>query len=131
MGNQNDLFEGLAMTAADNVLKPASAKGAGAAPSGKNGNNDAVGSTLPHAAKNGGGGGGEPPDFAPLAGEFGNSLPLAKYAALQYLQYAVSTVKDRALPRVADGQKPVQARILYAMWEMNGRAGTPRKKSAR
>jgi topoisomerase-4 subunit A len=32
---------------------------------------------------------------------------------------------------VADGQKPVQARILYAMWEMNGRAGTPRKKSAR
>ena len=43
----------------------------------------------------------------------------------------MSTVKDRALPRVADGQKPVQARILYAMWEMNGRAGTPRKKSAR
>ncbi|OGA36325.1 MAG: DNA topoisomerase IV subunit A, partial [Betaproteobacteria bacterium RIFCSPLOWO2_12_FULL_64_23] len=66
-----------------------------------------------------------------LAGEFGDTLPLAKYAALQYLQYAVSTVKDRALPRVADGQKPVQARILYAMWEMNGRAGTPRKKSAR
>ncbi|MGP1677518.1 MAG: DNA topoisomerase IV subunit A, partial [Burkholderiales bacterium] len=88
---------------------------------------------MPPAAKSGGsgGGGGEPPDFAPLSGEFGDTLPLAKYAALQYLQYAVSTVKDRALPRVADGQKPVQARILYAMWEMNGRAGTPRKKSAR
>ncbi len=49
----------------------------------------------------------------------------------KYLQYAIATVKDRALPRVGDGQKPVQARILYAMWEMNGRAGTPRKKSAR
>ena len=77
------------------------------------------------------GDGGAPPRFAPLTGEFGDTLPLGKYAALQYLQYAVSTVKDRALPRVGDGQKPVQARILYAMWEMGGRAGTPRKKSAR
>ena len=129
MGNQNDLFEGLAMTAAENVLKPAAAAGGNPAPD----KNADAGSALPPAAQNGnaGGGGGEPPDFAPLAGEFGDTLPLAKYAALQYLQYAVSTVKDRALPRVADGQKPVQARILYAMWEMNGRAGTPRKKSAR
>lgn len=78
-----------------------------------------------------GGGGRLPPHFAPLAGELGDTLPLGKYAASQYLQYAIATVKDRALPRVADGQKPVQARILYAMWEMGGRAGTPRKKSAR
>jgi len=128
MGNQNDLFEGLAMTAAENTLKPATPAGGSPAP------DKGAGSTVPPAAKNGnsgGGGGGEPPDFAPLSGDFGDTLPLAKYAALQYLQYAVSTVKDRALPRVADGQKPVQARILYAMWEMNGRAGTPRKKSAR
>ena len=135
MGNQNDLFEGLAMTAAEDALKPAA--GVSAAPASGAGEDsgkvsDGVGATPP-AAKGGGSGGGgkEPPDFAPLAGEFGDTLPLAKYAALQYLQYAVSTVKDRALPRVADGQKPVQARILYAMWEMNGRAGTPRKKSAR
>jgi topoisomerase-4 subunit A len=135
MGNQNDLFEGLAMTAAENSSKPASAAGGSPAPAGgadKNGDkSDEVGGAMPPAAKNGGGGGGLPPDFAPFSGEFGDTLPLAKYAALQYLQYAVSTVKDRALPRVADGQKPVQARILYAMWEMNGRAGTPRKKSAR
>ena len=141
MGNQNDLFEGLAMTAAENALKPAGAAGGSPAPAisdGKNegksedGKNDDDKGAAPPAAKGGSGGGGkEPPDFAPLAGEFGDTLPLAKYAALQYLQYAVSTVKDRALPRVADGQKPVQARILYAMWEMNGRAGTPRKKSAR
>src|ERR1035437_386566 len=135
MGNQNDLFEGLAMTAAENALKSATAAGGSSVPANsaeKNDDkNDNVGGTLPPASKNGGGGDGLPPDFAPLSGEFGDTLPLAKYAALQYLQYAVSTVKDRARPRVADGQKPVQARILYAMWEMNGRAGTPRKKSAR
>jgi topoisomerase-4 subunit A len=79
----------------------------------------------------GGEGGGKPPNLAPLTGEFGDSLPLGRYASTQYLQYAIATVKDRALPRVGDGQKPVQARILYAMWDMNGRAGTPRKKSAR
>ncbi|HUF22158.1 MAG TPA: DNA topoisomerase IV subunit A [Burkholderiales bacterium] len=66
-----------------------------------------------------------------MSGELGDSLPLGRYASLQYLQYAIATVKDRALPRVADGQKPVQSRILYAMWEMNATAGTPRKKSAR
>jgi topoisomerase-4 subunit A len=66
-----------------------------------------------------------------MSGEYGDTLPLGRYAATQYLQYAIATVKDRALPRVADGQKPVQSRILYAMWEMGGKAGTPRKKSAR
>ncbi|MBI2961178.1 MAG: DNA topoisomerase IV subunit A [Betaproteobacteria bacterium] len=78
-----------------------------------------------------GGGGGLPPHFAPIAGELGDSLPIGRYASTQYLQYAIATVKDRALPRVGDGQKPVQSRILYAMWDMGGRAGTPRKKSAR
>ncbi len=92
----------------------------------------AGGAGIPDIGRTGGGGGGSlPPHFAPMSGEFGDNLPLGRYAALQYLQYAVSTVKDRALPRVGDGQKPVQARILYAMWEMGGRAGTPRKKSAR
>ena len=77
-----------------------------------------------------GGGGGLPPHFAPISGEFGDSLPLGKYASTQYLQYAIATVKDRALPRVGDGQKPVQGRILYSMWEANTRAGTKRTKSA-
>ena len=86
----------------------------------------------PRAPAGGGGGDGKlPPHFAPMYGEFGDALPIGRYASLQYLQYAIATVKDRALPRVGDGQKPVQARILYAMWEMGGRAGTPRKKSAR
>ena len=83
------------------------------------------------ATKQAAGGGGLPPHFAPMTGAFEDKLPLGKYASTQYLQYAIATVKDRALPRVADGQKPVQSRILYAMWEMNALAGTPRKKSAR
>jgi topoisomerase-4 subunit A len=87
-------------------------------------------SAAPPAA-GGAGGGNLPPHFAPMAGEYGDSLPIGRYASTQYLQYAIATVKDRALPRVGDGQKPVQSRILYAMWEMNGVAGTPRKKSAR
>ena len=77
-----------------------------------------------------GGGGGLPPHFAPVSGEFGDSLPLGRYASTQYLQYAIATVKDRALPRVGDGQKPVQGRILYSMWESGTRAGTKRTKSA-
>lgn len=73
-----------------------------------------------------------PEYFAPLERmDFDDAIPLGRYASTQYLQYAIATVKDRALPRLADGQKPVQSRILYAMWEMNATAGNSRKKSAR
>jgi topoisomerase IV subunit A len=84
----------------------------------------------PKPQAGGSGNGGLPPHYAPMSGDLGDRLPLGKYAALQYLQYAVSTVKDRALPRVGDGQKPVQGRILYAMWDAGTRAGTKRTKSA-
>jgi topoisomerase-4 subunit A len=100
-----------------------------AAADGAEGKSTASKSAAPPAAS--GGGSNRPPGFAPLTGEYGDSLPLGRYASTQYLQYAIATVKDRALPRVSDGQKPVQSRILYAMWDMGGRAGTPRKKSAR
>ena len=63
---------------------------------------------------------------------------LAHYAQRAYLEYALSVVKGRALPDVADGQKPVQRRILYAMSRMglgfggaNGNAGARPVKSAR
>jgi topoisomerase-4 subunit A len=63
--------------------------------------------------------------------EEGASLTLARYAERAYLDYAVSVVKGRALPDGADGQKPVQRRILYAMNEM-GLGPTARPvKSAR
>ena len=47
-----------------------------------------------------------------------DALVLAQYAQHAYLEYALSVVKGRALPDVADGQKPVQRRILYAMSRM-------------
>ena len=58
-------------------------------------------------------------------------ITLAQYAEQAYLDYAVSVVKGRALPDVADGQKPVQRRILYAMNAMGLRAGAKPVKSAR
>ncbi|HSR31271.1 MAG TPA: DNA topoisomerase (ATP-hydrolyzing) [Anaerolineae bacterium] len=48
-----------------------------------------------------------------------------------YFEYAVETITDRALPRVEDGLKPVQRRILYAMHDMGLRHDRPFKKSAR
>jgi len=48
-----------------------------------------------------------------------DAAPIERHASQAYLGYAVSTVKSRALPDVADGLKPVQRRILYAMGEAN------------
>ena len=42
----------------------------------------------------------------------GDQLALGQYAQRAYLEYALSVVKGRALPDVADGQKPVLRRIL-------------------
>jgi len=46
--------------------------------------------------------------------------PIEQHASQAYLGYAVSTVKSRALPEIADGLKPVQRRILYAMGDLPG-----------
>lgn len=58
-------------------------------------------------------------------------LILGQYAERAYLEYAMSVVKGRALPEVSDGQKPVQRRILYAMYEMGLKHGAKPVKSAR
>src|SRR6267143_1528057 len=58
--------------------------------------------------------------FAPDGGD--EAAPIEEHASHAYLGYAVSTVKSRALPEVADGLKPVQRRILYAMGEAAGGA---------
>ena len=112
MGNQKDMFGDVAVEAKVKAKRKAKQK------------------TPQKASSSGGGKGGLPPYFAPISGAFEDTLPLGRYASTQYLQYAIATVKDRALPRAGDGQKPVQSRILYAMWQMNAVAGTPRKKSA-
>ena len=48
-----------------------------------------------------------------------------------YIDYSMSVIVARALPDARDGMKPVQRRILYAMWEQGITAGKPHKKSAR
>jgi topoisomerase IV subunit A len=60
--------------------------------------------------------------FAPENGD--DASPIERHAAQAYLGYAVSTVKARALPEIADGLKPVQRRILYAMGEANAQGFT-------
>ncbi|MDF7676698.1 DNA topoisomerase IV subunit A [Neisseriaceae bacterium ESL0693] len=60
-----------------------------------------------------------------------HTLILGQYAQEAYLAYAMSVVKGRALPDVADGQKPVQRRILYAMKDMGLTHQSKPVKSAR
>ena len=43
-------------------------------------------------------------------------VSLADVTRTRYLNYALSVITSRALPDVRDGLKPVQRRILYAMW---------------
>ena len=55
-------------------------------------------------------------------GDGSDAAPIEQHASQAYLGYAVSTVKARALPEIADGLKPVQRRILYAMADTPGGA---------
>lgn len=48
-----------------------------------------------------------------------------------YLDYSMYVIMDRALPHIADGLKPVQRRIVYAMSELGLNALAKYKKSAR
>jgi DNA gyrase subunit A len=72
--------------------------------SGKGGGKGGGGSGTGDGA--GDGGGPPPPADASLSDE----------AQRRYLNYAVSVITARALPDVRDGLKPVQRRILYAMY---------------
>ncbi len=57
--------------------------------------------------------------------------PLDRFMEEAYKRYAVLTILDRALPDVRDGLKPVQRRILYAMFDLGLVHSSPHKKSAR
>ena len=59
------------------------------------------------------------------------SLALKGFTEKAYLDYAMAVILDRAVPHVADGLKPVQRRILYAMSELGLAATAKPKKSAR
>jgi topoisomerase IV subunit A len=58
-------------------------------------------------------------------------LPLAVFTEKAYLDYSMYVILDRALPSLADGLKPVQRRIVYAMSELGLTAAAKFKKSAR
>ena len=58
-------------------------------------------------------------------------IDIDKEMQQSYLDYAMSVIVARALPDARDGLKPVQRRILYAMYDMGIRADTAYKKSAR
>ena len=72
---------------------------------------------------------------APLPGEERTGeiflTPLEEVLPGSMLPYAEYVILDRALPRVEDGLKPVQRRILYTMYDMGLTPDKPHKKSAR
>jgi len=70
-------------------------------------------------------------DPALLASEPMDSRSVAEFTEQAYLNYAMYVIMDRALPNIADGLKPVQRRIVYAMSELGLKASAKPKKSAR
>lgn len=56
---------------------------------------------------------------------------LTEFTEKAYLDYSMYVILDRALPNIADGLKPVQRRIVYAMSELGLKATAKHKKSAR
>ena len=44
--------------------------------------------------------------------------------------YAKDVIQDRAIPDARDGMKPVQRRIIYAMWKTGNTVDKPTKKCA-
>lgn len=59
------------------------------------------------------------------------TLPLSQFTEKAYLDYSMYVISDRALPHIADGFKPVQRRIVYAMSELGLKSTAKYKKSAR
>jgi topoisomerase IV subunit A len=59
------------------------------------------------------------------------TISASQYANESYLNYAMYTIMDRALPHIGDGLKPVHRRILHAMNELHLKPEGKYKKSAR
>lgn len=58
-------------------------------------------------------------------------IPLKDFTEKAYLDYSMYVILDRALPHLADGLKPVQRRIVFAMSELGLGPTAKYKKSAR
>ena len=57
--------------------------------------------------------------FDRLFGESSRKYKLANMFREWYIDYSSYTVLDRAVPHLTDGLKPVQRRVLHAMWRMD------------
>ncbi len=120
MNDQPDLFALPVEPADSEARQPA------LVPEATSDTNDKLAATAPEPAE-AAIAGGEPPALPPAAsGPADDIPPPADYAARRYLEYAMSVVNGRALPSVADGQKPVQRRILYAMHRMGLATASPK-----
>jgi topoisomerase-4 subunit A len=54
-----------------------------------------------------------------VPGALGMDDPLGELMDSNFLEYAAYVIKDRAIPDVYDGLKPVQRRILHSLWKMD------------
>ena len=57
--------------------------------------------------------------------------PLEQVLHESMIPYSESVILERALPRVEDGLKPVQRRVLYSMYELDVTPDKPHRKCAR
>ena len=57
--------------------------------------------------------------------------PIGEVMHTSMMPYSEYVILERALPRIEDGLKPVQRRILYTMWELKMEPDKPYRKSAR
>ncbi len=58
-------------------------------------------------------------------------MPMEEVMHNSMIPYAEHIIMERAIPRVEDGLKPVQRRILYTMLELNLQPENPHRKCAR
>ena len=60
-----------------------------------------------------------PGKFEKLLGENSRKYKLARMFKEWYIDYSSYTVLYRAVPHLIDGLKPVQRRVLHAMWRID------------
>ncbi|MFH1880035.1 MAG: DNA gyrase subunit A, partial [Bacillota bacterium] len=58
-------------------------------------------------------------------------MSMAEVMHNSMIPYAEHVIMERAIPRVEDGLKPVQRRILYTMMELSLQPDRPHRKCAR
>lgn len=58
-------------------------------------------------------------------------IELSPYFEQKYMEYTISVLKSRAIPYLADGLKPVQRRVIFAMMVLGNYYSEKHKKSAR